>query len=265
MSTSKRFVGEVVELSRDCELGQEAERAVVTALITPYMTLTFLDRAPDCRDVHTGADYKYLRPYAGVYAGLVDPELAAVSINARRKKPEPKASRAPLQAFPSLLSDTFWDHLRAAVAEPPGPAIPDDLAFEMFGCRASAIDQALAGRSPRGLVQYALSTLSNAQDLIRREGAGEWAVTTSFAANTIRQFMNIAKYALDRAVPQEAPSTSPEETRELHARVQAMVKKFRGDCALRAFDDKSPYDDNNLEDAFVLLEQLALKALSATV
>ena len=60
----KCLVGEVVELSRDCELGQEGDRAVVTARVDHYMTLTFPDRAPACRDVHTGADYKYLRPCA---------------------------------------------------------------------------------------------------------------------------------------------------------------------------------------------------------
>lgn len=58
--TVKRFVGEVVELSRNCELGQEGDRAVVTSLAFPYMSLTFRDR-----ELHTGADYKYLRPCQG--------------------------------------------------------------------------------------------------------------------------------------------------------------------------------------------------------
>lgn len=58
----RRFVGEVVELSRDCELGRAGERAVVTARVDYYMTLSFPDRTPDARTVHTGADYQYLRP-----------------------------------------------------------------------------------------------------------------------------------------------------------------------------------------------------------
>lgn len=62
--TAKRFVGEVVELSRDCELGQEGDRAVVTSLAFPYMSLTFGDRV-----LHTGADYKYLRTYEGAVDG----------------------------------------------------------------------------------------------------------------------------------------------------------------------------------------------------
>lgn len=63
--TAKRFVGEVVEISCNCELGPEGDRAVVSALEGPYMSLTFPDRAPDLRIVHTGADYKYLRTYGG--------------------------------------------------------------------------------------------------------------------------------------------------------------------------------------------------------
>src|SRR4029077_17634745 len=62
--TIKRFVGEVVELSRRCELGQEGDRAVVTSLAFPYMSLTFQDRV-----LHTGADYKYLHTYEGTVDG----------------------------------------------------------------------------------------------------------------------------------------------------------------------------------------------------
>lgn len=61
MSNSKRFVNEVVELDRDCELGQESARAVVTTLDGRYMTLVFPDREPSHREVRTGADYRYLR------------------------------------------------------------------------------------------------------------------------------------------------------------------------------------------------------------
>jgi hypothetical protein len=64
---SKRFVGEVVELDRDCELGQGGERAVVVKLESArwaeatYMTLCFFGRAPASRKVETGADYLFLR------------------------------------------------------------------------------------------------------------------------------------------------------------------------------------------------------------
>ena len=37
---TKRFFGEVVALSCDCELGQEGDRAVVAALVDPYISLT---------------------------------------------------------------------------------------------------------------------------------------------------------------------------------------------------------------------------------
>lgn len=61
---SKRFVGEVVKLTRDCDLGQEGDRAVVLKLETEgctSMTLCFFDRDPGSRKVSTGADYLYLR------------------------------------------------------------------------------------------------------------------------------------------------------------------------------------------------------------
>ena len=65
MKPTIRYVGEVVELTRDCELGRAGERAVVTALEAPhYMTLVFVDREPVRRLCETGADYKFLRPCA---------------------------------------------------------------------------------------------------------------------------------------------------------------------------------------------------------
>lgn len=73
----------------------------------------------------------------------------------------------------------------------------------MFGCTAAAIDEALAGKSPRDVAMYAMGTLSNAQELIRRdvyEGEIEYSVSDA-NANSIRQFINIAKYAIDKAVP----------------------------------------------------------------
>ena len=94
----------------------------------------------------------------------------------------------------------------AAPAAPIAPAtfMPDDQARGMFGCTEQSLDKALAGKEPRDIAMYAMGTLSNAQELIKRseyEGQVEWSVTTPFAANTIRQLMNVAKYAIDKAVP----------------------------------------------------------------
>jgi hypothetical protein len=80
----------------------------------------------------------------------------------------------------------------------------EDREREMFGCPAASIDEALAGKAPRDIAMYAMGTLSNAQELITRsvyEGEVEWSVSTSHRANTIRQLMNVAKYAMDKAVP----------------------------------------------------------------
>lgn len=60
----ERFVGETVELTRDCFLGQEGDRAVVTAINDDQMTLAFgdpsgdgsgtisIDADVDCKYVH---------------------------------------------------------------------------------------------------------------------------------------------------------------------------------------------------------------------
>jgi hypothetical protein len=83
-------------------------------------------------------------------------------------------------------------------------SMPDEQARQMFGCTATTIDEALARcREPRDVARYAMGTLSNAQELIRRstyEGTIEWSVDDRHA-NTIRQLMNVAKYAIDKAVP----------------------------------------------------------------
>ena len=235
--SAKRFAGEVVELSRDCELGQEGDRAVVTVLDARYMTLHFPDRAPDCRDVHTGADYKYLRAYGG--AVDVNDPITVVSMDARAKlnatgkyatkTMEPAAVRrelrdlvatylegsddAPraaelldaLEPLPSMLSNTFWERLKGAVKELADEPISARETREraLFGCTAAAIDEVLDRKEPRDIAMYAMGTLSNAQEYIRRstyEGAIEWTVANC-DANTLRQLMNIAKYAIDKAVP----------------------------------------------------------------
>jgi hypothetical protein len=105
MQRTKRFVGEVIELSRDCELGQESDRAVVTSLAFPYMSLTFPDREPDLRVVHTGADYKYLRTYGGTVNGSnVDlvPALSELRVNLTAEE---------ISALPDVL-----DHVRVHMA-----------------------------------------------------------------------------------------------------------------------------------------------------
>jgi len=73
----------------------------------------------------------------------------------------------------------------------------------LFGCTAAAIDEALAGKTPRDVAVYAMGTLSNAQELIqclKYEGRVVWTLADRHT-NTLRQFMNIAKYAIDKAVP----------------------------------------------------------------
>jgi hypothetical protein len=57
---SGRYIGEVVALTCDCELGRCDERAVVLWISTKYMRLVFPNRDSG-REVNTGADYKFLR------------------------------------------------------------------------------------------------------------------------------------------------------------------------------------------------------------
>lgn len=95
-----------------------------------------------------------------------------------------------------------------AVVPAPAPQFPPTSAQEnrersMFGCTAAAIDEALGRKDHRDIAMYAMGTLSNAQELIQRgeyEGKIEWSVADR-DANTIRQFINIAKYAINMAVP----------------------------------------------------------------
>jgi hypothetical protein len=113
-----------------------------------------------------------------------------------------------LESSPAALRATeLLDALSGQVAAALSPArrapMPDDHARAMFGCTAGAIDEALAGKSPRDVAMYAMGTLSNAQEYIHRstrEGSVEWSVA-DHDANTIRQLINVAKYAIDRAVP----------------------------------------------------------------
>lgn len=57
---AQRHVGEVVKLVRDCDIGEQGERAVVLALEDKYMTLVFPGRDSGPRTVRTGADYRFL-------------------------------------------------------------------------------------------------------------------------------------------------------------------------------------------------------------
>lgn len=80
----------------------------------------------------------------------------------------------------------------------------EDRERAMFGCTAAAIDEALEGKAPRDIAMYAMGTLSNAQEMIRREYDGDgfsgWTVADR-DADTIRRLINVAKYAIDKAVP----------------------------------------------------------------
>jgi hypothetical protein len=109
--------------------------------------------------------------------------------------------------LPSMLSDTFWGKLKESIQELADKPTTDqeNRQRKMFGCTTAAIDEALARKDPRDIAMYAMSTLSNAQEMIQRkhdedEGTIEWSVADRHA-NTIRQLMNIAKYAIDKAVP----------------------------------------------------------------
>ena len=57
----ERYEGEVVALTRDCDLGCVDELAVVLRLVQNRMTLVFFDRPLKDRVVRTGADYQFLR------------------------------------------------------------------------------------------------------------------------------------------------------------------------------------------------------------
>lgn len=104
------------------------------------------------------------------------------------------------------------DALEAPMIVPPpapqSPPTPEQESRErsMFGCTAAAIDEALDGKEPRDVAMYAMGTLSNAQEYIQRtpswsdESKSAWVVSDRHA-NTIRQLMNVAKYAIDKAVP----------------------------------------------------------------
>ena len=73
----------------------------------------------------------------------------------------------------------------------------------MFGCTAASIDEALAGKTSRDIAIYAIGTLSNAQDLFQPltfDRDVEWTVPSRHV-DTIRQFINVAKYAIDKAIP----------------------------------------------------------------
>jgi hypothetical protein len=73
----------------------------------------------------------------------------------------------------------------------------------MFGTTAARLDQVLAGASPRDIAVYARDMLSSALKLIRseeHEGNVEWSIADRHAG-TIRQLINVARYAVDKAVP----------------------------------------------------------------
>jgi len=66
----------------------------------------------------------------------------------------------------------------------------EDRERAMFGCTEAAIDEALADMDSRDIAMYAMSVLSDAQETLQRSDA-----------NTVRQLMNVAKYAINKAAP----------------------------------------------------------------
>jgi hypothetical protein len=153
--------------------------------------------------VRTGADYKYLRAYEGVV------EWSAADLGLSDKPLERDGVLRELRALVATYLEGSDDAPRAAelldALEPPAvhpaPASqPRDPAQEdrerrMFGCTVAIIDEALEGKVPRDLAMYAMSVLSDAQELIAR---GDVSVSD---ANTARQLMNVAKHAINQAVP----------------------------------------------------------------
>ena len=103
-----------------------------------------------------------------------------------------------LEPLPSTLSDTFWERVTSTVKALADEPIAEQENHEraMFGCTERAIDDALDGKEPRDVAMFAMSTLSDAQELIPGRGA-----VSERDASTIRQRMNIAKYAINKAVP----------------------------------------------------------------
>lgn len=61
-------VGDVIQMTCDCEVGAAGERGVITYSNGRYMTIVFPNRPArgtggthDGRVVHTGADYRFIR------------------------------------------------------------------------------------------------------------------------------------------------------------------------------------------------------------
>jgi hypothetical protein len=71
----------------------------------------------------------------------------------------------------------------------------EDRERRMYGCTEAIIDEAIEGKDPRDLAMYAMSVLSDAQELIQRGNV------LPYDANTARQLMNVAKYVINKAVP----------------------------------------------------------------
>lgn len=85
----------------------------------------------------------------------------------------------------------------------PGTTAREGHERRMFGCTAAAIEEHLAGKTPRDIAMYAMSALSRAQEFVCRRQDGEtvvWVIDDHHV-NTVRQLMNVAKYAIDKAVP----------------------------------------------------------------
>ena len=75
-----------------------------------------------------------------------------------------------------------------------------DREHAVYGCLAEDIDKALEGKEPRDIAQYALERLSDALALIRPSPYAGCTVA-NHDADELREFINIAKYAIDKAVP----------------------------------------------------------------
>lgn len=110
---------------------------------------------------------------------------------------------APAASLPSMPDSQSIDKGHRDIARYAMGVLSDAQAREMFGRSAQSIDTILQGKDPRDIAMFAMGVLSDAQGLFQRLESGgcvQWSVPPD-QANTIRQLMNIAKYAMDKAVP----------------------------------------------------------------
>lgn len=129
------------------------------------------------------AALRELRELVGTYLeGSDDAQRAVELLNALELSARMPALPRPTDAYPR-----------------PTDAYQQERERGMFGYTAAQIDTALARcKEPRDIAMFAMGALSDAQELIYCGVIGDWHVHD---ANMLRQLINVAKYAIDKAVP----------------------------------------------------------------